>query len=151
MINEEYRIAVALCDYMRNAYPALIRDKHFFAFPAGEHRNKITAGKIKRAGGIAGVPDYILTKPCGPYAVLFIELKTKTGRLSPDQKTFLRTHKGSGCASVVAYGYDEAVDIIESYLKGDVLRIKWYETSDAKSERNEAYRALADDAANAQK
>ena len=142
----EYRIACAICDYVAARYPQHVRDKRFFAIENGGHRNKVTAGRLKRAGVTPGVSDYCITTPCGPYSTLWLELKHEKGKLSPDQKTFLRSHRSDGHLAVVAYGYDEAKSIIDAWLMGDSLEVEFYARSDTKSQRNRAIKERAEGA-----
>ena len=139
----EYRIACALCDYVARQYPQHVRDKNFFAIENGGHRNKITAGRLKRSGVTPGVSDYCITTPCGAYSVLWMELKAETGKLSPDQLAFLRNHRSGGHLAVVAYGFDEARAIIDAWMSGDVDGVSWYARTDKKSERNAANKERA--------
>ena len=142
----EYRIACALCDYVARQYPQHVRDKRFFAIENGGHRNKITAGRLKRSGVTPGVSDYCITTPCGAYSVLWMELKHEGGRLSPDQLTFLRSHRSDGHLAVVAYGFDEARAIIDAWMTGDVDGVSWYARTDTKSERNKAHKKCTEGA-----
>lgn len=56
-----------------------------FAVPNGGSRNAIEGNKFKNTGVLAGVSDLIVMLP---NKVLFIELKTSTGRQSNEQKDF---------------------------------------------------------------
>ena len=140
MRQQEYRIACAICDYVARQYPQHVRDKRFFAIENGGHRNKVTAGRLKRAGVTPGVSDYCITTPCGPYSTLWIELKHEGGKLSPDQKIFLRAHRSDGHLAVAAYGFDEAKAIIDAWMCGDSMEVEWYARSDTKSQRNKAWK-----------
>jgi hypothetical protein len=52
-----------------------------FAIPNGENRSRVTGGRLKAEGVLAGVPDL-----CIPALSLFIEMKTDVGEVSPTQK-----------------------------------------------------------------
>lgn len=56
-----------------------------FAVPNGGTRNTMEAITLKATGLLAGVSDLIVIIP---NKILFIELKTETGRQSPVQKEF---------------------------------------------------------------
>ena len=66
----------------------------------------------------AGCPDLIIL--IEGKGVMFLELKTKKGKLSASQKKwndeFDAHYKSKHCTRAVAYGYDEAVEIINSAL-----------------------------------
>ena len=49
----EFRIAVALCDYVARAYPQIVRDKLFFGIENGGHRSKSTGARFKTPSGHA--------------------------------------------------------------------------------------------------
>ena len=75
---------------------------------------------LKNMGLQAGVPDFIVFSPGKTHVILLLELKTVKGRLSQAQKTFAERIK-KNCPKIlwaVAYGFDEAVEIIEEYLNG---------------------------------
>ena len=81
-----------------------------FHIPNGELRDKMTAIKLKRMGVKAGVPDLELPLPEG--RVLWLEIKTKKGRLSMVQKAVIAKLKAKGHLVEVAYGYDHAIEIL---------------------------------------
>jgi len=64
------------------------------------------------SGYLAGLPDLLLFKPLpdGRNEVLFLEIKTEAGKLSPSQE---RWH--SGLNVKVAYGWDEVEEIIKGF------------------------------------
>lgn len=75
---------------------------------------------VKRLGGRAykwvspgnnGVPDRIVVLPYGD--VRFVELKTKTGRLSEIQKRQIERLEDCGCKVHVLYGEDDVKDFLE--------------------------------------
>ena len=65
-----------------------------------------------------GVPDICLPVARGGYHGLYIELKTKTGSQSPEQKQWQRDLLNEGYCAVVCRGFYEAVDTIDWYMKG---------------------------------
>ena len=56
-----------------------------FAVPNGEHRNKITAAKLKGQGVLPGAPDLVMAKDG---VIAFVEVKRPKGRQSRAQKAF---------------------------------------------------------------
>ncbi len=64
---------------------ALPADAVAFHCPNGGYRDAVTAGKMKAAGALAGVPDWIILHQGKTF---FLELKSKRGVLSEAQKTF---------------------------------------------------------------
>lgn len=109
-------------------YPAL---RWLFAIPNGGSRGdtdksrKIAGARLKATGVKSGVYDMMLPYRRGEYSGLFIELKrpelkpkktdAKGGR-SDEQIEFGAYVDSQGYANAVAYGWQEAVAMIENYL-----------------------------------
>ena len=55
--------------------------------------------------GTKGIPDRLVMMPGG--VVVFVELKTDTGRLSKIQKAVIAKLAGLGCTVEVLYGKDQ--------------------------------------------
>ncbi len=69
---------------IKAAADVLIRDGLCFAIPNGGLRTKAEAAKLKWTGVVAGIPDMCLVLPDG--RSLWMEMKTRAGRLSPAQE-----------------------------------------------------------------
>lgn len=80
----EEDIQTACVSWFRVMYPRYL----CFAAPNGGSRNVVEAAHMKAAGVLAGVSDLIIV---GDRSVLFVEMKTKTGRQSERQKDFQRS------------------------------------------------------------
>lgn len=70
----------------------------------------------RQMGVKSGVPDLFYPVPMKGYHGLFIEMKTKTGRLSAAQKRWLNALNQMGYKAVVAHGWEEAKCQITDYL-----------------------------------
>ena len=91
-----------------------------YAIPNGGKRSIKTARMLKATGVKAGVPDMCLPVPRYPYHGLYIELKRrKGGRVSEKQSEWLQVLMKEGYKTCVCYGSDEAIQVIEDYLKGE--------------------------------
>lgn len=77
----EEDMQTACVNYFRLVYPRYV----IFAVGNGGSRNAIEAKHMKKSGVLAGVSDLILI---ADHAVLFVEMKTKTGIQSERQKKF---------------------------------------------------------------
>ena len=79
-----------------------------FAFhvPNGGWRSRVEASILNGLGVRAGVPDLIIIRDGRTYA---LELKTSTGRLSPDQLKVRDELRAAGCEVGVTFGLDEAL------------------------------------------
>ena len=89
-----------------------------YAIPNGGSRNKIEAANLKRTGVKPGVPDLFLPVARRGCHGLYIEMKRREGgRLSENQRVWLKRLHEQGYAAVVCHGFDEAVTAIENYYK----------------------------------
>ena len=95
-----------------------IPEQLLYAIPNGGHRNIVTATKLKHEGVRAGVPDLFLAFPKSPYHGLYIELKKPKGRASRAQLEYIQMLRFYGYYTAICYGFDDAINIIKSYLKG---------------------------------
>lgn len=106
----EHQIQVQVCQYLD-----LIKEP-YFAIPNGGVRSIGLAVKLKKEGVKAGTLDMFLMR-----LRLFLEMKTKIGRLSPAQKEFIVMARGYGYRCEVAHGFEEAKGIIDRYRKPDYM------------------------------
>lgn len=88
------------------------------AIPNGGHRHIGTARKLKAEGVRPGIPDYFLFVPRARYHGLALELKApENGRLSREQNEMMALLSIEGYKMDVAFGWEDARKIIESYLR----------------------------------
>lgn len=73
--------------------------------------------RLKAMGLVVGASDLFLAIPMGPYAGLWLEMKSMTGTASEEQKTFHADMKANGYQVAVARGATEAIQIISDYMK----------------------------------
>ena len=74
---------------------------------------------MKSQGIRKGHPDLMIEEPAGKYQILYLELKKIGGKLSDDQKEWIKRHIAKGHAVSVSYGYYDAIYKIEKYLQGE--------------------------------
>lgn len=89
---------------------------YLFHIPNGGSRNLIEASKLKKMGVKAGVPDLQLIIPNGLIHGLWIELKSKAGKLQPSQRLMMQRLEEQGYLCKVCFGADEAIQEIKKYL-----------------------------------
>ena len=106
-----------LMDWVRLSEGRYTELKLLFHVPNGGSRNKAEAAHLKKQGVKAGVPDLFLPVARGGYHGLFIEMKAANGHLMENQKTWIRKLRKQGYYAVVAWGFENAKEIIEEYLK----------------------------------
>ncbi len=89
-----------------------------YAIPNGGKRHMNVAKTMKRTGTKKGVPDVCLPVARGKYHGLYIEMKRKKdGRLSPEQRQWLRDLSEQGYRCEVCKGWEEAAKVLVNYLK----------------------------------
>ena len=82
------------------------RDLIWFHLANGEQRSPLVAAKLKRMGVVAGVPDLAFVLPDGRAA--FMEVKTRAGRLAPEQLAFRDRCGAVGAPYAIVRAVDEA-------------------------------------------
>ena len=110
------------------------KDYLLFAIPNGGKRNVITAMKLKREGVIAGVPDLFLAHAksddiyinnplvglpvygCKFYHGLFIEMKSKKGKLTDNQISITYRLRQAEYKIAICHSFEDAKKAIEEYL-----------------------------------
>jgi hypothetical protein len=95
--------------YLRRVAP----DVMVFHIPNGGLRGKREAARLKWQGVLAGLPDLCLIAPVG--RVFFMELKTKTGRLSADQKAIHGWLSAIGVSCAVIRSIDDARNALKAW------------------------------------
>lgn len=95
-------------------YPEL---ELLYAIPNGGQRHIAVAAKLKAEGVKRGVPDYCLPVARGRYNGLYLELKAPGGRVTVEQNWWIDKLEDQGYAAGVCYGADEAIRILETYLR----------------------------------
>lgn len=112
---EEQRAVITWARTMRARWPELrllSASMNGVRVPMGVRR------KMKALGLEPGFPDLQLPVARHGYHGLFIEMKRKGGRVSKEQDEFLKALKKGGYLAGVCFGADNAIDILEWYLKG---------------------------------
>jgi hypothetical protein len=106
-------------------YPQL---KWLVHIPNGGTRNIREAVELKAQGVKAGVPDLMLAYPVrqhwdqlnsdGSYHGLFLEMKVKPNKVSPEQIAWIENLIINGYYCKVCYSWIEARDTLIAYLEG---------------------------------
>ncbi len=101
-------------DMQQAAHPDLAL---MHAIPNGGHRTKVAGAKMKAEGVKPGVPDICLPVPRGEWHGLYIELKTRTGTASDEQRWWLTELQRRGYRVAICRSWMAARDFIMDYLK----------------------------------
>lgn len=121
MNREERQIQIALFNWAHLReweYPEL---ELMYHTPNGERRDARTGAILKAMGVKRGVPDVCLPVKRGEFGALYIELKADKGRLSDAQKKYINGLESAGNCVRVCRSWNEAAEIIEKYLKGEIV------------------------------
>ncbi|WP_082878686.1 VRR-NUC domain-containing protein [Achromobacter ruhlandii] len=94
-------------------YPELAR---LFHIPNGGQRQAVVAAKLQGQGVKPGVPDLCLPVPRFGCPGLWIEMKTREGRVSPNQKDWIAFLRCAGYRVEVCRSFDEARAVLLGYL-----------------------------------
>ncbi|MCR4794245.1 MAG: VRR-NUC domain-containing protein [Ruminococcus sp.] len=100
--------------YAQTQYEEL---KLMYHIPNEGKRSAATGARMKQAGLKSGVPDVCLPTAHGGYIGLYIEIKVKPNKPTENQKRWLRALREAGHMVAVCYGFEEARDLIEKYLR----------------------------------
>ncbi len=95
--------------------------RRIFAIPNGGKRNRITASILKAEGVLAGVPDLHLPVLTESANGLWVEFKSKDGRLSADQAEYIGFLVEQGSVVLVVEQWQVAWEMTEKYLAGDLV------------------------------
>ena len=117
----EHDIQAALFQWAAVAardYPAL---RWLFAIPNGTRTTPRVAAKMKAEGVLKGVSDIFLPCASGGKHGMFIEMKTATGRMSPEQKAFQAAMRDAGYHAITCRGWEEAAAEIVKYFEEQKL------------------------------
>jgi len=114
----EHRIQAGLFKWAKLASARHPELAFLFAIPNGGARDLITGAMLKAEGVKRGVPDLFLPAAAGPFHGLFLEMKTASGRLSPEQHRWQHSLIEQGYACVTAHSLEQAIDTLTRYLTG---------------------------------
>ena len=102
-IQSESFTQIQFVAWMRKTYP----QHRIFAIPNGGGRSRADGLKLKNEGVSPGVPDLFI-----PSLLLWIEMKSATGRASRAQKSWLNYLDGIGHNTAICRTLAEAQDAV---------------------------------------
>jgi len=100
--------------------------KKIYAVPNAARRSLRQGAKMKAEGMRSGVPDLVLPIGKGGFFGLYIEMKTKGGSLSDNQKIVLGELKYDNYKIAVCYSSEEAIDLLSKYIQMEGT-VEYYE------------------------
>ena len=95
------------------AYPKKLR----YAIPNGGFRNAIEAARMKREGILSGIPDICIPESNKSFNGLYIEMKSKKGKLRPNQIEIMARLQKNGYCVQTCYNFDEFKETVDKYFK----------------------------------
>lgn len=98
------------------------RNYEILAIPNGGGRSKAEAAILKGEGVLAGTPDLLIPVMRGGYGGCWIELKTETGRLSPEQKERIAYLQREGYLVQVIRTLEDFMELVNAYLSNSLSR-----------------------------
>lgn len=105
---EEYSLQQGCVKWFRLQYP------HYLCFSCPNEATYRNRGYFSGLGLLTGVSDLIVVLP---NHILFIEMKSKTGRQSIDQKQFQKKVESLGFEYYIVRSFDKFYNLIQSKLK----------------------------------
>jgi hypothetical protein len=116
MKNEELNIQIAVINHLKLQYP-----KALYCASAGGMRTSMgTAKKMKASGYVKGFPDIFIYEPIGDIHGMAIEMKTRKGKPTKEQKEWQIKLEERGYLSYICNGFDEAKEIIDYWYKEEL-------------------------------
>lgn len=94
-----------------------------FSKKLGGARFSSEGRKLKDEGLKKGVSDLCLPVARGGYHGLYLEMKAMDGKLSADQKEWVKLLMQEGYLALAAYGFDQGREVLENYILGKYIRL----------------------------
>lgn len=105
---------IACMTWLQYAYPNAW--EVMFAIPNEGKTSYVMGKKLKLAGMKAGIPDLFLPVAKQNFNGLFVETKTKLGRLSTAQKDMHLKLIAKGYCVKTCYSLEQFIEVISCYL-----------------------------------
>lgn len=110
----EEQIQIEFVNWVHRTY--LVQWPKLHHSPNGGFRSKSSGQRFKLMGVRPGFPDLVLYERRGKYCGLAIELKTETGRVTPEQLAWKTRLTDCGFDCYIARGLADAKAIFEGYM-----------------------------------
>ena len=110
MKHQESSLQTQCVKWFRYQYPHLV----IYSVPNGGSRNVREAQRLKSEGVLAGVADLTILLPQGKS--LYIEMKVKGNRQTPNQKEFQQKAEALGHKYYVCYSFEEFEKVVKQEL-----------------------------------
>jgi VRR-NUC domain len=111
-IEEQHQVAFVA--WFRTQYPQYAKLLTLGSF--GENIGERRMVRLKQMGLTPGYPDILICLPKQKTAALWIEMKTKKGKVSSNQAEVHKLLISHSYSVNVAHDWEEAKDIVQSYI-----------------------------------
>jgi hypothetical protein len=118
MNQSEHHEQASYISYCRNS--PILGLRFAYAVPNGVKVSVGQARKLKREGLLPGTPDVVVPIASKQYHSLYLEFKTRNGRMSDKQELMKAYLESAGFYVGVPRSHGEAIEITERYLRGEV-------------------------------
>lgn len=107
---------IAAMDWLRAQHPKIAEHTLHIG---NERKATYYMGYImKRMGVLKGASDLFMAYPVGVYHGLFVEVKSKRGKPTAEQKSFIDRMRAVGYRAEICYGAEQVINTMKSYLGG---------------------------------
>ena len=117
MKKSELTVQIKLFNWAESVKDFVPELKMMYHVPNEGKRQQGTGAILKAAGLRKGVPDIVLPVARQGYHGLYIELKFGKNKPTREQELYLQALRNAGYQSAVAYGFEQAREIIRHYLR----------------------------------
>lgn len=117
--NREEQEQTMFFDYCRLRSQQADAKPHYDLVYAIPNERKASVARhiaLRRAGLKKGIPDICVPIPNDKYSSLYIEMKVKPNRATPEQMTLLKKLNGVGHYAVICWSGEDAINILENYI-----------------------------------
>ena len=112
---KEYQLQKAVCKYLD------LNNVLYCGSMGGQYQVHMSQRiKAKKSGYKKGFPDIFIYEPRGSYHGLAIELKVGYNKPTIEQLNWLQNLTDKGYLATTCRGIDEALEVINGYLKGKI-------------------------------
>ena len=105
------------CKVLAHVHPAYALAWHVPNERKASIRRRVS---MARAGVKKGVPDITIPVPNKHHAGLYIEMKVKPNKPSPEQLELIAALKKAGNYALVCYSAEEALGVLGRYIKNEI-------------------------------
>lgn len=116
----EQRVVMEWARLSMRRWPELVGLHHI----PNQRSSKTQRFQLARQGVKAGIPDLCLPVARGGYFGLYIELKTTTGRVRPEQAEVIEYLQEQGYRAVVCRTAAGAIDELDRYLQSPPTAVR---------------------------